>query len=173
MAIITTNIRKAGRVKINPILRSCEEPRRMVILKFSSKIGIRIKPINIGTVGISHLIIKYPSIPKMKTNWISNIEPLKAYAPAEATTNTAGNNNLLGTVTTCLHILIRPCPKTKLNKLATIKAAKRAGANAIKLQTYTADTLTLNVKKKDFIIQGKSIWSGQNLYDLYKEIIQK
>ncbi len=50
----------------------------------------------------------------------------------------------------------------------TIKAAKRAGANAIKLQTYTADTLTLNVKKKDFIIQGKSIWSGQNLYDLYK-----
>ena len=75
---------------------------------------------------MSHLIIKYPNIPKINTNWISNNEPLIAYAPAEATTRTAGNNNLLGTVTTCLHILIRPCPKTKLNKLATIKAAKIA-----------------------------------------------
>ena len=50
----------------------------------------------------------------------------------------------------------------------TIKAAKRSGANAIKLQTYTADTLTINSKKKDFIIDG-TIWSGQNYYSLYQQ----
>jgi pseudaminic acid synthase len=50
----------------------------------------------------------------------------------------------------------------------TIKAAKRSGANAIKLQTYTADTLTIDSEKKDFIIDG-TIWSGKNYYSLYKE----
>lgn len=50
----------------------------------------------------------------------------------------------------------------------TIKAAKRAGANAIKLQTYTADTITLDSDKEDFIIKG-TIWEGKKLYDLYKE----
>ena len=50
----------------------------------------------------------------------------------------------------------------------TIKAAKRSGANAIKFQTYTADTLTIDSKKKDFIIDG-TIWSGKNYYSLYKE----
>ncbi|SMG23481.1 pseudaminic acid synthase [Marivirga sericea] len=52
--------------------------------------------------------------------------------------------------------------------LATIKAAKRAGADCIKLQTYTADTITLNSKLDDFMIKG-TIWQGKNLYDLYKE----
>lgn len=51
----------------------------------------------------------------------------------------------------------------------TIKAAKDIGANAIKLQTYTADTLTLNCDKDDFIIKGGTLWDGQTLYDLYKE----
>jgi len=50
----------------------------------------------------------------------------------------------------------------------TIYAAKRAGADAIKLQTYTADTITLNCDKPDFIIRG-TIWEGQKLYDLYKQ----
>ncbi len=50
----------------------------------------------------------------------------------------------------------------------TIRAAKRAGANAIKLQTYTADTITLDCHKEDFIIKG-TIWNGKKLYDLYKE----
>ena len=50
----------------------------------------------------------------------------------------------------------------------TIKAAKRSGADAIKLQTYTADTLTIDSKKKDFVIDG-TIWSGKNYYSLYKE----
>ncbi len=52
--------------------------------------------------------------------------------------------------------------------LESVRAAKRAGANCIKLQTYTADTLTINSKNKDFIIDG-TIWDGKNLYDLYKK----
>ena len=52
--------------------------------------------------------------------------------------------------------------------LATIKAAKRAGADCIKLQTYTADTITIDSRKDDFMIKG-TIWEGKNLYDLYKE----
>lgn len=51
----------------------------------------------------------------------------------------------------------------------TVKAAKRAGADAIKLQTYTADTITLDVKSKDFEITQGTHWDGQYLYDLYKE----
>ena len=51
----------------------------------------------------------------------------------------------------------------------TIKAAKDIGANAIKLQTYTADTLTLDCDKEDFIIKGGTLWDGRKLYDLYKE----
>jgi pseudaminic acid synthase len=51
----------------------------------------------------------------------------------------------------------------------TIKAAKEIGANAIKLQTYTADTLTLNCDKDDFIIKGGTLWDDRKLYDLYQE----
>jgi pseudaminic acid synthase len=51
----------------------------------------------------------------------------------------------------------------------TIKAAKDIGANAIKLQTYTADTLTLDCDKDDFIIKGGTLWDGKKLHDLYKE----
>ena len=51
----------------------------------------------------------------------------------------------------------------------TIEAAKISGANAIKLQTYTADTITLNCSKDDFIIKGGTLWDGKTLYDLYKE----
>jgi pseudaminic acid synthase len=52
--------------------------------------------------------------------------------------------------------------------LQTVKAAARAGANAIKLQTYTADTITLNSNKSDFVING-TIWEGRSLYNLYQE----
>ena len=51
----------------------------------------------------------------------------------------------------------------------TIKSAKEVGANAIKLQTYTADTLTLDCDKEDFIIKGGTLWDNRKLYDLYKE----
>ena len=53
--------------------------------------------------------------------------------------------------------------------IETIRAAKRAGADAIKLQTYTADTLTLDCNKADFIINSGSIWDGQKYYSLYQE----
>ena len=50
-----------------------------------------------------------------------------------------------------------------------VEAAARAGANAIKLQTYTADTMTLDLKEREFFISDdKSPWKGQSLYDLYK-----
>jgi pseudaminic acid synthase len=50
----------------------------------------------------------------------------------------------------------------------TIRAAKRAGADCIKFQTYTADTITINSKNDDFLIKG-TIWDGRNLYELYQE----
>jgi len=51
----------------------------------------------------------------------------------------------------------------------TIKVAKEVGANAIKLQTYTADTITLNSDSEDFIIKGGTLWDDRKLYELYKE----
>jgi len=53
--------------------------------------------------------------------------------------------------------------------LDSIKAAKRAGADAIKLQTYRPDTITLNVKTPDFLVSQGTIWDGKYLYDLYQE----
>jgi N-acetylneuraminate synthase len=50
-----------------------------------------------------------------------------------------------------------------------IKAAKDAGADAVKLQTYTQDTLTINCDNKYFTIGKGTIWEGKNLYDLYGE----
>lgn len=55
------------------------------------------------------------------------------------------------------------------NALDTIRAAKRAGADAIKLQTYTADTITLDCRTDDFKLRQGTIWDGKFLYDLYKE----
>ena len=55
------------------------------------------------------------------------------------------------------------------NAIETIKAAKEVGADAIKLQTYTADTMTIDCDKEDFIIKGGTLWDGKKLYDLYKE----
>jgi pseudaminic acid synthase len=53
--------------------------------------------------------------------------------------------------------------------IKTIRAAKRAGADAIKFQTYTADTMTIDVKADDFMLSHGTIWDGKYLYDLYKE----
>lgn len=55
------------------------------------------------------------------------------------------------------------------NALDAIKAAKDIGANCIKLQTYTPDTMTLDCDKDDFIIKGGTLWDGKKLYDLYQE----
>ena len=53
--------------------------------------------------------------------------------------------------------------------IETIKAAKRAGADAIKMQTYTADTITLDCDKPDFVINEGSIWDGRKFYELYQK----
>src|SRR6266498_2512462 len=51
-----------------------------------------------------------------------------------------------------------------------VKAAADAGVNAIKLQTYTADTITFNGTSEEFFINDEnSLWKGQNLYNLYKQ----
>ncbi|NMA49299.1 MAG: pseudaminic acid synthase, partial [Tissierellia bacterium] len=51
----------------------------------------------------------------------------------------------------------------------TIKAAKKAGADAIKIQTYTADTLTIDCDNEYFKLSSGTIWDGRTLYDLYSE----
>ena len=53
--------------------------------------------------------------------------------------------------------------------LAIVRAAKEAGADAVKLQTYTADTLTLDSDKEYFRIGKGTIWEGRTLHDLYRE----
>lgn len=53
--------------------------------------------------------------------------------------------------------------------LDTIKAAKLAGADAIKLQTYTPDTLTIDCENDYFKIDKGTLWDGKTLYELYKE----
>lgn len=54
--------------------------------------------------------------------------------------------------------------------LAIVDAAAAAGAHALKLQTYTADTITLNVTEGEFFIaDSESLWQGSSLYDLYKQ----
>ena len=52
--------------------------------------------------------------------------------------------------------------------LQSIRAAKEAGADAIKIQTYTADTITLNCDSDDFKVKG-TLWDGRTLYDLYQD----
>ena len=53
--------------------------------------------------------------------------------------------------------------------IETVRAVAQTGADAIKLQTYTAETLTLASHKEDFRISQGTLWDGRYLYDLYKE----
>jgi pseudaminic acid synthase len=54
--------------------------------------------------------------------------------------------------------------------LAIVEAAARSGAQAVKLQTYTADTMTLDIGDREFLIDDPaSLWKGQSLYSLYQQ----
>ena len=53
--------------------------------------------------------------------------------------------------------------------LKLIEIAKEKGADAVKFQTYTADTMTLDLNTEDFKIDNGGLWDGQSLYDLYKK----
>ena len=50
-----------------------------------------------------------------------------------------------------------------------VRAMKEAGADAVKLQTYTPDTLTIDSDQPDFVVGEGSLWTGQKLYDLYSQ----
>lgn len=51
----------------------------------------------------------------------------------------------------------------------TIHAMKESGADAVKVQTYTADTITLNCERDPFIVRGGTLWDGRTLHELYQE----
>ncbi|MCE2981935.1 MAG: pseudaminic acid synthase [Parachlamydia sp.] len=53
--------------------------------------------------------------------------------------------------------------------LSLVDEAAKAGVQAVKLQTYTPDTITLNLSRPEFIIQGDSLWAGRQLYELYAD----
>lgn len=55
------------------------------------------------------------------------------------------------------------------NAVRLVHAAHEAGADAVKLQTYTADTLTIRCGKAPFRISGGTLWDGRTLYDLYED----
>ena len=54
------------------------------------------------------------------------------------------------------------------NALEIVRQASRAGADCVKIQTYTADTLTIDCRNEYFQIKG-GLWADRTLYDLYQE----
>jgi N-acetylneuraminate synthase len=53
--------------------------------------------------------------------------------------------------------------------VALIRAMHKAGADAVKVQTYTADSLTINSRLEPFVVGGGTLWDGRTLYELYQE----
>ncbi len=81
------------------------------------------------------------------------------------------NNRKIGTGTPCY--IIAELSANHRQDYATavelVKAARDAGADAVKLQTYTPDTLTIDVSSASFTHSEESIWAGQKLYQLYEK----
>ena len=53
--------------------------------------------------------------------------------------------------------------------VALVRAMHEAGADAVKVQTYTADSLTIDSRKAPFVVGGGTLWDGRTLYELYQE----
>lgn len=53
--------------------------------------------------------------------------------------------------------------------VALVRAMKAAGADAVKLQTYTAESLTIDSRREPFVVKGGTLWDGRTLYGLYQE----
>ena len=53
--------------------------------------------------------------------------------------------------------------------VALVRAMHDAGADAVKVQTYTADSLTIDSRREAFVVGGGTLWDGRTLYDLYQE----
>jgi pseudaminic acid synthase len=53
--------------------------------------------------------------------------------------------------------------------IATVRAMKESGADAVKVQTYTADTLTIQSNRQPFVVTGGTLWDGRTLHELYRE----
>ncbi len=88
----------------------------------------------------------------MKKNWFKNAFVSGLYPPF-IVAEMSGNHN-----------------QSLERALQIVDAAAKAGVHAVKLQTYTPDTMTLDVADGDFlIVDGDSLWAGKNLYALYKE----
>ena len=81
------------------------------------------------------------------------------------------DNRLINTQSKCLIVAELSANHNQKKDVAikTIHAAAKAGADAIKLQTYTPDTMTLNCHNEYFQLNHGTPWDGQYLYDLYKE----
>lgn len=55
------------------------------------------------------------------------------------------------------------------NALELVRAAADAGADAVKIQTYTPETMTLDCEREEFLVRGGTLWDGRKLFDLYRE----
>jgi len=123
-----------------------------IIRKTSLKTGLRsiaayIKPDNIPSIK-SFTGAGY-KITEKNSSCIKALYVRPVYIIAEMSANHCGNFELAKEI---------------------IKAAREAGADAVKVQTYTADTLTINCDNEEFRINDKnSLWNGENLYSLYQK----
>ena len=80
------------------------------------------------------------------------------------------NSNFLSTKRTLIIAELSANHNHKYEQaVCTIKAMKNAGADAVKMQTYTPDTLTIDCNNPHFRINSDTLWGGRTLYDLYKE----
>ena len=112
----------------------------------------------------SNLLITSRKVNYLKTNWVVN----KIQEKGELLQKEIGrlpNIGLMGMTFKANVGDIRNSPALEI-----VKAASATGVHALKLQTYTADTITLDVKQDSFFIQDdNSLWKGKSLYELYQE----